>query len=479
MINRTFVLSHYRFMSLSQREIQHFLLRTGFGQSPLEVKNLMGSSRASLVESAFSQAKSSAPLNVIPNPLANGREASNLKVLRMILKSKKETERLNKAWIKRMAESDSPLLEKMTFFWHDHFATSMSLAYLIQVQHNTIRKHALGNFRQMLHAMAKDPAMLLFLNGQQNRKGHPNENFAREVMELFTLGIGNYSEKDVQEAARAFTGWHVNRSGAFAFNEKDHDDGQKTVLGRTGRFRGEEILEMLLESRTTARYICSKIYRFLVNNTESESFVNEMTDVFIRSGLDISAVVKHVLLSNEFYREENIGCRIASPVELLVRYLRVFRLKFKNDNQLLALQRSLSQVLFYPPNVSGWGSQRDWVDGTSLLLRMRLPLLLLAEGEQLPSAKSDPDMEEAEMVEETENRGAWIKPESDWTGLESVLQGIPSVRWPEIIVSYLIQRDIAKNDLDLLTDQSGKESGPALMRALTMNTLTLPEFQLI
>lgn len=467
-------------MSLTQREIQHFHLRTGFGEAPATIRSQVGSSRQDLVHSAFSKANRVNDLSTVPNPVANGREAGNLKVLRMILKSKRETEKLNLDWLQRMADTEAPLQEKMTFFWHDHFATATPFAYLMQVQNNTLRRHALGDFKRMMHAVAKDPAMLLFLNSQQNRKGHPNENFAREVMELFTLGIGHYTEKDVQEAARAFTGWQVNRLGQFEFNPGSHDDGQKTFLGRTGHFKGEDIIDMLLESPITARHICAKLYRFMVNHEEDPAFVDEMVQVFISSRSDIGAVLRHVLLSDHFYAERNIGSRIASPTELLVRYLRMFNMTFKGGRQLLRGQKLLGQVLLFPPNVSGWGSQRDWVDGASLLLRMRLPSLILAGNGPLPMAKADPESEDEMMTQsERPQRNSWSQPDVDWSGISRVVSGAPRHLWAQTIASYLLQRPVDEVDIEKIRQMADDSSADSLVRSLTISTMSLPEFQLI
>ena len=164
----------------------------------------------------------------------------------MIVKSQEQLKELNLSWIEKMTANNNPLLERLTFFWHNHFATSVPFAYLMQQQNNTIRKFALGKFSDLLFAIAKDPAMIIYLNNQQNKKTAPNENFAREVMELFTLGEGKYSENDIKEAARAFTGWNSNKKGEFEFIAKDHDDTEKEFLGKKGNFNGDDILKIIL-----------------------------------------------------------------------------------------------------------------------------------------------------------------------------------------------------------------------------------------
>jgi uncharacterized protein (DUF1800 family) len=181
---------------------------------------------------------------------------------------------LNLDWLKMLADEDAALRERMTYFWHGHFATSTPLAWLMQVQNNTLRKHALGNFKTLLHEVAKDPAMIIYLNNQQNKKESPNENFARELLELFTLGRDQgYTEQDIKEAARAFTGWSVNMKGEFEKNPKEHDDGEKSFMGKTGNFDGEDIIDILLENKRVSIFISEKVYTELVNTNINNAHV--------------------------------------------------------------------------------------------------------------------------------------------------------------------------------------------------------------
>ena len=180
-----------------------------------------------------------------------------------------------------------------------------------------IRTNALGSFADMLKAVSKSPAMLQFLNNQQNKKSHPNENFAREVMELFTMGRGNYTENDVKEAARAFTGWAFNAQGQFVFRKNQHDDGNKTFLGKTGNFDGDDILNMLLEHKQTANYISKKIYRYFVNENIDDRNQQWLSGRFYSNNYNIAKLLEDIYTSDWFYDEKNIGIRIKSPVELL------------------------------------------------------------------------------------------------------------------------------------------------------------------
>ncbi|MFT4525902.1 MAG: hypothetical protein ACI85F_002060 [Bacteroidia bacterium] len=447
-------------MHLSNKQVQHFHLRTGFGENLVVIQNHSGQTQKTLVEELFRNSEAILPINHLKNPVANNA-ATDLKVLKMMLKSKKQVAEVSLKWTIKMAQSPAQLREKMTFFWHNHFATKVPFAYLMQVQNNTFREHALGNFGEMLHAIAKDPAMLLFLNNQQNKKRRPNENFAREVMELFTLGDGNYAESDIKEAARAFTGWQVNRQGKFELNQRHHDFGSKTIFGNTGDFSGEDVLNLILDKKECAVFICRKLYRYLIHHNEDETFIKEMADEFYDSNYDISNLIRFILNSDEFIKEAVIGTRIASPTELLVRYIRTFNLKFKTDRVILAGQKSLGQVPLFPPNVSGWREQREWIDSSSLLYRMRLPLLMF--GDQIKTGK----------------RGQRWKPEVDWNPLVLSLKDVSDQDLTQAIINRLIQSDKSKIDQQNLDRFGNSESRTDRIIAIATRVMASPEFQLI
>ena len=276
---------------------------------------------------------------------------------------------LNSIWMSKMVNSSAQLREKMAFFWHGHFACrNLNVLYQQQLL-NIIRQHALGNFGTMLKAVSRSAAMLNFLNNQQNRKDHPNENFAREVMELFTIGRGNYSESDVKEAARAFTGWTANFQGEFVFRRFQHDFGSKTVLGRSGNFEGEEVLNILLEEKKTAVYITTKLYRFLVNEIPDAKHIQWLSDRFYKNGYEIGPLLEDIFTSDWFYENKHIGTRIKSPIELLAGIRRLLPMQIDDATGQLLLQRGLGQVLFYPPNVAGWPGQREWISSTTYSYR--------------------------------------------------------------------------------------------------------------
>jgi len=332
------------------------MLRAGFGANQAQIDAALDRSIPDLLEELFAHSATYKDIHYLPYPLNEKEQrkgAGGLKLIKLFLTSFSEMEQLNEQWIFKMTYTKAVLREKLVFFWHNHFATSVNFAYLMQEQNNTIRKHALGKFGDLLHAIAKDSAMIIYLNNQQNVKDHPNENFAREVMELITLGIGHYTEKDIKEAAKAFTGWSVSDAGEYVFNEEKHDFGEKEFMGETKAFTGEEIIAKLLENKQTARFITTKIYREFVNYKINEDHIESLTDTFYKSDYDIELLIREIFSAEWFYDDANIGAKIASPVELIVRIKKYLELEFNDLKHLINYQKALGQVLFFPPNVAG------------------------------------------------------------------------------------------------------------------------------
>ena len=278
-------------------------------------------------------------------------------------------------WLHRMRHTPAPLLEKATLFWHGHFATSAAKVRdprLMFRQNELLRQHALGNFGELVRGIARDPAMLLYLDSATNRKVHPNENFSREVMELFCLGVGHYSEQDIQQLARCFTGWEIQH-GEFKFNTYQHDDGNKTVLGKTGPFDGDEGLEVILEQPAAAEFICGKLVQFFVADEPEmpAGYIAPLAQRFRAAGLTVAPVLETILTSRLFYSPASIGCKIRSPVELGLGLLRALDAN-ANLVQMAGRLRDLGQMPFYPPNVKGWNGGRTWIDSSALLGRANL-----------------------------------------------------------------------------------------------------------
>lgn len=277
---------------------------------------------------------------------------------------------LRRWWIYRMNFSRRPLAEKLTLFWHGHFATSnagkVNNPYLMYQQNLTFRNQGLGNFQDLLLAVSKDPAMILYLDNQQNTKNKPNENYAREVMELFTMGIGNYTEPDVKEAARAFTGWMA--PNGFYFNRKQHDMGAKTFLGQSGNFGGEDIVKILAARPETAKFISKKLITYFCMDDPADNFVQKVSDVYLSSKQDIRSVLQCIFTSDEFRSDKSYHCKIKSPAEYVIGTMKLLQVD-KIDGDLPAVMARLGQNLFEPPNVKGWDGCMAWIATDTLMER--------------------------------------------------------------------------------------------------------------
>ena len=454
------------------RKVHHLILRAGFGNSPGAYKNLYTKSIEDIVSQLFEEARKIEPLTYIPNPLeGRGEEVSNFQVLLMILKSKPRLEELNLEWLDKMANTRFGLLEKMTLFWHNYFACSAPFAWLMQKQNNFLRQNALGDFRTLLHGMAKDPAMILYLNNQQNKKKSPNENFAREVMELFSLGAGNYSEADIKEAARCFTGWTVNKSGVFELIQEDHDTGEKNIFGKKGFFSGEQLLDLLLENPATAEHVVRKIYKEFVQVRVDEEKVKTLAAEFYRSGYAIKPLLQSIFTSDWFYNPAVMGSKICSPVEWLVRLKRFTGFIVDEPKNLVRMQRKLGQTLFFPPNVGGWPGGRNWIDSSSLLLRMSIPLSIV-RGDQI-SIDHKPGFDKEEREERNNNNNA-VRFSADWRELEEFCLNSSL----DEFLSFLFQVDLATVKLHPFLHDFENQKRQAPLNCIA-SCLSLPEFQLI
>jgi hypothetical protein len=274
-------------------------------------------------------------------------------------------------WIRRMAFTPRPLQEKMTLFWHGHFATSAEKVrnpHLMHKQNETFRQHATGNFRDLVLAVCKDPAMCEYLDGNSNRSGKPNENFARELMELFTLGEGNYTEQDVKESARAFTGWGV-RGEEFLFRPAQHDHGIKNFLGQRGNFDGSDIVRIIFEQPAVARFLCKKLWQFFAYENPEPEIVEGLADIFRRADYELKPVLAALFASKAFWSAKAIRTQIKSPVQLVVGSMRLLQTEVKPERALTASLRLMGQDLFFPPSVKGWDGGKAWINTSTLLAR--------------------------------------------------------------------------------------------------------------
>jgi uncharacterized protein (DUF1800 family) len=294
-----------------------------------------------------------------------------------------EIGRLKASWFYRVVFGPDALLEKLTLLWHDHFATANSKVKdvgLMRRQNETFRKHARGRFSDLLTASVREPALLLYLDAPANRQGHPNENLARELLELFTLGIGNYSEKDVKEAARALTGWTVEYP-EYAFKSARHDAGSKTILGQKGEWSCDDLVKILLGHPATARRVVFKLCRQLFGEKGVPAEARESLAAGLRErGLDVGWAVATILKSREFFASENIRSRVLAPVEFVAGAVRALGL-FDPAPSTLALadwSARIGQDLFEPPNVGGWPTGRGWVHSRGLIARANYAAALVS-----------------------------------------------------------------------------------------------------
>lgn len=447
---------------------KHLLLRAGFGANLSQIKNL---DQVSLTE-IWKKLATNDPL--IPIQLKEaGPDFDYQQLSKMDAEMKKEIQKKNRRsnleinlkFLNQMVHSEDQLREKMAFFWHGHFATRVVNSRFNLQLLNTIREKSLGNFGDLLKAVSQSPAMLQFLNNQQNKKGHPNENFAREVMELFTLGRGNYTEKDVQEGARAFTGWSFLPDGSFFERPRQHDFGPKTFLGKTGNFDGNDALNIILEQKGTAKFIVTKIYKFFVNEKINTGIIEHLSDQFYDSKYDIKKLMTEIFTSKWFYNEENIGTKIKSPIELMAGIMRTLPMELEKPENLIVYQKLLGQMLLYPPNVAGWPSGNSWIDSSTLMLRLQIPQIWSGLRPLELEAKTDDDVEMGLKNNQMRNKG-FKNPNIiiDWNLVESTFKN-------KNISDYLLQ---TKSSNEKIIDQFSDSS----LKLKIINVMSTPEFQL-
>ena len=489
-------------MSLTNlQKNQHLMWRAGFGPAVEQLADLSGFSSKEFYKGLVkASAKKPEFINVADNYLQGlymgveeiGRQQKTEmdkeeKKLRQ-QKSRESIRNLNLYWLHEMVNSKAQLREKMAFFWHGHFACRNLNIFFQQGLLDVLRRNALGNFRTLLKEVSKTAAMLNFLNNQQNRKDHPNENFAREVMELFTLGRGNYTEHDVKEAARAFTGWSATMKGEFIFRRGQHDYDSKTVLGKTGNFDGDEVLDILLQEKQTAKFVTQKIYKFFVNGQPDTEKTEWLAERFYKNDYDISKLLEDIFTSDWFYESKNVGVKLKSPIELIVGIQRMLPMKFEKDEALLLIQRALGQILFYPPNVAGWPGGRNWIDSSTLMMRMRIPQMLNDRDEFNVKPKDDDDQmmgrknnadedPKATAMNSLKRLGKPVLVNIDWSLYIKNYEPVSRELLQSNISSVLLQTksQVSPDVIKQYSDNSGREN---FIKTVTLQVMSTPEYQL-
>lgn len=422
------------------RKARHLLNRAGFGTTPEEVEALVKQGFDAAVHRTVYYEDVPDPLGPPdwldqpldlpplpagvelgrPNPAAAtpapggapgaARDPERAKALRAQLRpvlmaanrgNRVRIEELRAWWLNRMVHTPRPLEEKMTLFWHGHFATQtvkVRIPQAIYMNNELLRRNATGSFRDLTLAVSKDPAMLIYLDNNQNRREHPNENYARELMELFTLGIGHYTEDDVKQSARAFTGWSMGIEGGprpggplpfyrlltnqakptFIFRPAWHDDAEKQFLGQRGSFDGSDIVRIILQQPACAGFLCAKLVRYFVSEDRPQpELAAGLVAIMHRHDYQIKPVLEALFRSRAFYADDLIGGQIKSPIQLVAGAVKQLRAAVDPPEALTRALLQMGQVPLDPPNVSGWHGGKQWINTSTLLARYNFPLFLL------------------------------------------------------------------------------------------------------
>ncbi|HCN38102.1 MAG TPA: DUF1800 domain-containing protein [Bacteroidetes bacterium] len=473
------------------KKYNHLFLRAGFGIPVDKLIQLENIPLNNIVDNIFKDSESINPIiletDVDEYSERKYRDLSRKERQERRRKNRQNIQKINTTWLFKMTKDKESLREKMTFFWHGHFACKNNLSKLNEIQNNTLRNNALGNFRVLLTEISKDPAMLQFLNNQQNRKKSPNENFARELLELFTLGRGHYTEDDIKNAAKAFTGWGFNDKGEFIIRENQHDTSEKTFMGQTGNFDGDDIINIILENKRTAEFISEKIYKFFVNETPDKKIINNMSDIFYKSGYDIKKLLEYVFKSDWFYDEKNIGSKVKSPVEYLAGISKIYNINFVNENVLFGMQRALGQILENPPNVGGWAGGKNWIDTSSLMFRLKLPEAIFNSSDLEFEYKktSDDDMNIMPDEEKEKKSGKNkirvlrnLKTEINLTGYLNYLKNKNENDTIDELSDFMLQIKLNPDTKNLIYKYSDKSSKENFIESTIVRIMSLPEYQM-
>jgi uncharacterized protein (DUF1800 family) len=470
----------------NQTRIQHLYLRAGFGAKASRIQSEVTTPVKTLVKALLKESKDYTPIqleeeNLVshkkPGTALRGEKDDRQQEMKMLVQeSQMQIRALNARWIERMAQGPDMLRQKMTLFWHGHFACRPHNALSAQQYLNTLQQHALGNFGDLLRSICQTPAMLQFLHDGRNRKNSSHENFAQPLMALFTLGRGNYTESDVKNAAKAFTGWGLTPEGHFIFRQEQHDESPKTIFGQTGSFTGDEVLNLILKKKETALFVCRKIYRYFVNDQEDAKWVQAMADRFYKSGYNIKDLMEYVFTADWFYDPAQVGSRIKSPMELIAGLSRTLDIQFEDQESLIYIQKMLGQVALYPPNVAGWPEGRSWIDNSSLLFRMQLPEVLFKTSDLTMETKYEGDAE-TEYLSKRGSRQMHAK--MNRTEYLQAFAGYPDAALPNQLAAYLLQIPLTDALNNIIVKRAASSANREdRINNLTLSILTLPEYQL-
>ena len=462
---------------MKQKHIQHLYWRAGFGINPKELNKTQATSKSIIIANLFTDSEKSIPLKLDLSELLDLKnkskkqlkdELTEEEIQRLLRTSRKKVRELNYAWVDRLNNSNAILREKMTLFWANVFVCRDNSIFHLEDYNNILRTHALGDFSNFVKAIAKSASMSKYLNNKQNVKRRPNENFARELMELFTLGIGNYTEQDIKASARAFTGWSFKSNGDFKLRKGHHDYREKTFFGKTGNFDGNDIIDIILEQKQCASFICTKVYKYFVNPIVDEKNLKEIVEIFYKD-YNIKNLMNHIFSSKWFYDDRNIGVKIKSPLELLVGISKIVPITFLNKKRLFYLQTMMGQTLLYPENVSGWKGNKNWIDSNTLMFRMKLPSLLLNNSVINLEEKGAFEDSFEEYYKTARKRSRYVKTTKNWEAFTKQYGALKPKELRNLLLLSKIDKD-TETLLDGLEVKSNKEYCVQLM--------SIPEYQL-
>ncbi|MCC6320012.1 MAG: DUF1800 domain-containing protein [Phycisphaerales bacterium] len=392
-------------------QARHLLWRAGFGGSPEQVRTVASwgpqkaveyivdydDVRAEKIEAdAFNKDIMRPASEAERAEAARARRAGDEDAVARLRAMRQEAERVDRGqmrdmqkwWLKRMIETPRPLEEKMTLFWHGHFATSYRTiedSYHMFAQNRLFRRNAVGNFGKLLYEIIRDPAMIAYLDNNDSRKGRPNENLARELMELFSLGVGNYSEQDIKEGARALTGYSFY-DDEFTFQKNNHDTGEKKILGRNGTLDGDDFVSAILRKPACARHIAGKLYRLFVADVPTgrpeidkpaESVIRQLASTLVANRYEVRPVLRKLFLSDHFYEQPILREQVKSPAEVVVGAVRSLLTPTRDLGVLTDAMNLMGQNIFYPPSVKGWDGGRTWINTATLFIRQNILCFLL------------------------------------------------------------------------------------------------------
>lgn len=472
--------------------------RAGFGESPSQLERWTKQGmEATIQELLHPEIDQTSPPNcATPNQFTDLRaqavqaaESVEKKAARRALREAENHEfyELVSWWTQRMLTTRAPLLEKMTLFWHGHFATSAAKVrspYKLWQQNETLRQHAFGNFVTLTKAISRDPAMMVYLDLASSQAEHPNENFARELMELFTLGEGNYTEADIKESARAFTGYRTNQAEQFRFARNQYDAGSKTFMAQTGNWDGDQIIDIILGQPVAAKFICTKIWKYFAYEDPDSELTDRLAEIF-RQNYEIRQLLETIFSSEEFYSQLARDAIVKSPVQYVVEAGRTLGVSIPDGFTLFNVYRRLGQIPFYPPNVKGWDGGKSWINTATLTFRYQLARQLVLgirvvnEPHPTPTPQASPSAlasRSAEPSPSTQSVNATAQSENSMTQMDNSMSQTENTKGQNVMtMTQNVVRLPALPVDNLVTTEDRADPEAALRKIYARGFQTTPD----